>query len=143
MILPDVNLLLYAKDRLSAHHAGARVWLDETLSASAAVGFCWQVLSGFIRISTNPRLHVRPLTLREATETVDGWLAQPCAQIIGPTSRHWMEFQRQLESARATGNLVSDATLAALSVEHQATVYSTDQDFALFPLIRWVNPLAK
>ena len=141
MILPDVNLLLYAKDASSTPHARARKWLERTLSSAQPVGFCWPVLSGFIRIATHHKLHKRPLSLADATETVDEWLRQPCSRVIGPTNRHWEEFQRQLIFVHASGNLVSDATLAALSVEHQATIYSSDSDFSLFPHIRWVNPL--
>lgn len=139
-MIPDANLLLYAEDSLSKHHHAACQWWDGVLSASEPVYLCWPVLNAFIRISTNPRLHDRPLTLEEAIERVSSWLDQPCVQIIGPTQNHWQIFQEQLRNSGATGNLVSDAHLAALAIEHGSTLYSSDQDFARFPALHWINP---
>ncbi len=141
MILPDANLLLYAEDSLSAHHEKARIWWDEVLSSNTPVFLCWPVIGAFIRIATNPRLHDRPLTLEEAVERVDSWLAQPFVRLIGPTGAHWEIFQSQMKDCGATGNLISDAHLAALAAEHSATLFSSDQDFARFRTLKWVNPL--
>ena len=102
---------------------------------------CWPVLTAFIRIGTNVRLHRRPLTLREAVERVQSWLDQPCVRIISPTDQHWRLFQSMLRAGNATANLVSDAHLAALAVEHNAVLHSTDTDFARFRGVKWVNPL--
>ncbi|CAN5569545.1 type II toxin-antitoxin system VapC family toxin [soil metagenome] len=142
MILIDANLLLYAEDSLSEHHAAAREWWDEQLSGSEPVAFCWSALSAFIRVSTNARLHRRPLTLKEATERVESWFQQPCARVIHATEEHWKCFQRMLRTGNATGNLVSDAHLAALAVEHNCILHSTDSDFSRFPGLRWRNPIA-
>ncbi|MBA3351522.1 MAG: type II toxin-antitoxin system VapC family toxin [Blastocatellia bacterium] len=142
MILVDTNLLLYAEDSLSEHHAAAREWWDEQLSGSAPVALCWPVLSGFIRIGTNARLHRRPLTLKEATARVESWLQQPCARLVQATDEHWKCFQRMLHAGNATGNLVSDAHLAALAFEHNCILHSTDSDFARFPGLKWRNPIA-
>jgi uncharacterized protein len=138
----DANILLYAEDSLSEHHAAARSWWDEQLSGSAPVALCWPVLTAFIRIGTNPRLHQRPLTLKEAMERVQSWLDQPCVQLIQPTEAHWAVLQQMLRAGNATANLVSDAHLAALAVEHNCVLHSTDSDFARFRGLKWKNPVA-
>jgi toxin-antitoxin system PIN domain toxin len=142
MILVDANILLYAEDSLSEHHEAARTWWDTQLSSSDPVGLCWPVLSAFIRIATNARLHQRPLTIKEAVERVQSWLDQPCVRLVLPTDQHWSCFQRMLRSGNAVGNLVSDAHLAALAVEHNSVLQSTDSDFARFRGLRWKNPIA-
>ena len=143
MILVDANLLLYAEDSLSEHHAAAQDWWDEQLSGSEPVGLCWPVLNAFIRIGTNTRLHRRPLTLKEATERVESWFHQPCVRVLQPTDEHWSIFQQMLRGGNASGNLVSDAHLAALAVEHNCVLYSTDADFSRFRGLKWKNPLAR
>ncbi len=142
MILVDANLLLYAEDSLSEHHEVARNWWDAQLSGSEPVALCWPVLTAFIRIGTNARLHQRPLTLKEASERVQSWFDQPCVQIIQPTDQHWAIFQQMLRSGNAVGNLVSDAHLAALAVEHNCVLHSTDADFSRFKGLKWQNPIA-
>jgi uncharacterized protein len=143
MILVDANLLLYAEDSLSEHHELARRWWDDCLSGVDPVCFCWPVLKAFIRIGTNPRLHQRPLTLREACDRVQSWMDQPCARLIHPTEQHWVLFQQMLKEGKAVGNLVSDAHLAALAVEHNCVLQSTDSDFARFRRLKWKNPIAE
>jgi len=141
MILPDANLLLYAEDTLSPHHQMAASWWDGSLSGTDSVCLCWPVVNAFIRIATNARLHVRPLTRDEALERVSSWFAQPCVRLVNPTEFHWRIFQEQLNASSASGNLVSDAHLAALAVEHACVLYSTDRAFARFPSLKWINPL--
>lgn len=141
MILVDANILLYAEDSLSEHHESARSWWDAQLSASAPVCLCWPVVTAFIRIATNTRLHQRPLTLREAVDRVQSWFNQPCVRMIQPTEQHWDIFQRMLHDGNATANLVSDAHLAALAVEYNCELCSTDSDFARFPRLNWRNPV--
>jgi len=143
VILVDANLLLYAEDSLSENHEAARRWWDEQLSGSAPVCLCWQVINAFIRIGTNARLHQRPLTTKEAIERVQSWMNQPCVRVIQATDSHWPIFQRLLSNGKAVGNLVSDAHLAALAVEHNCTLQSTDSDFARFKGLKWGNPLAE
>ncbi|MDX2226390.1 MAG: TA system VapC family ribonuclease toxin [Verrucomicrobiae bacterium] len=142
MILVDANIILYAEDSLSENHEAAREWWDAQLSGVNPVGLCWPVLSAFMRISTNPRLHQRPLTTKEATRRIGSWLDQPCVQVIEAGPDHWRYFRALLEQVNATGNLVSDAHLAALSQEVGGVVCSTDRDFAMFPKIKWKNPLS-
>ena len=142
MILVDANLLLYAEDSLSEHHRAACAWWDEQLSGTSPVALCWPVLSAFIRIATNPRLHQRPLTIKESTGCVQSWLDQPCVRLIHPTEQHWTIFQRMLRQSNATANLVTDAHIAALAIEHNCALQSTDADFARFKGLKWQNPLA-
>jgi toxin-antitoxin system PIN domain toxin len=142
VILVDANLLLYAEDSSSEHHEAARTWWDAQLSGLDPVGLCWPVLNAFIRIGTNPRLHQRPLTLKEATERVQSWFDQPCVRLIQPTDQHWTIFQQMLRAGNAVGNLVSDAHLAALAVEHSCVLHSTDADFSRFRGLKWKNPIA-
>lgn len=141
MTLVDANILLYAEDSLSVRHAAARSWWDDRLSGTELVGLCWPVLTAFIRIATNPRLHQRPLTLEEASRRVQSWLEQPCVRLLQPTDQHWTIFRRVLREGNASGNLVSDAHLAALALEHNAELCSADADFARFPGLKWSNPL--
>jgi toxin-antitoxin system PIN domain toxin len=141
VILVDANIPLYAEDSLSEHHSMIRAWWDARLSGSEPVALCWPVLTAFLRIGTNPRLLRRPLTLPEATARVQSWLDQPCVRVLQPSDQHWTVFQRVLREGRATANLVSDAHLAALAVEHNCTLCSTDADFARFKSLKWMNPL--
>lgn len=141
MILVDANLLLYAEDSLSEHHEAARDWWDGLLSGSDPVALCWPVLAAFVRIGTNTRLHQRPLTITEAIHRVQSWLNQPCVRIVTPTEHHWALFQRMLRGGNATANIVSDAHLAALAVEHNCVLASTDRSFAAFHGLKWRNPI--
>ncbi|MDW7712023.1 MAG: type II toxin-antitoxin system VapC family toxin [Deferrisomatales bacterium] len=142
MILVDANLLLYAEDRLSPHHEAARGWWDEQLSGASPVCLSWPVIGAFVRIGTNPRIFRRPLTLGEALHRIQSWLEQPCTRVVVPTQRHWAVFRELLERGQATGNLVPDAHLAALAVEHGCELCSSDTDFVRFPGLTWRNPLA-
>jgi hypothetical protein len=141
VILVDANILLYAEDSLSPHHREVRVWWDERLSGTEPIGLCWTVLSAFIRIGTNPRIYKRPLALEQALTRVQSWLDQPGVKILHTTERHWRVFQRMLIAGQAAANLVTDAHLAALAIEHGCVLMSTDSDFARFPELKWKNPL--
>jgi uncharacterized protein len=143
VILVDANILLYAEDSLSEHHESARTWWDGQLSGTSVVCLCWPVLTAYIRVGTNARLHQRPLTVKEAISRIQSWIDQPCVRIIQPTEHHWDILQRMLQEGSATGNLVSDAHLAALAIEHNCELCSTDADFSRFPGLHWRNPLAK
>lgn len=142
MIFVDANILLYAEDSTSRHHELARQWWDAQLSNSEPVGLSWPVLNAFIRVGTNTRLHQRPLTVHEAVDRVQSWLDQPCVRILQPTDRHWGIFQSLLVQGNAVANLVSDAHLAALAIEHNCVLQSSDADFSRFPGLKWSNPLA-
>jgi toxin-antitoxin system PIN domain toxin len=141
VILVDANILLYAEDSLSAHHEVAREWWDSQLSGASPVCLCWTVISAFIRIATNPRIFEQPLSLKAAVERVQSWLDQPCVRLISATERHWAVFQSLLLEGQALGNLVTDAHLAALAMQHGCVLMSSDADFARFGKLRWTNPL--
>jgi len=141
VILVDANLLLYAEDSLSPSHAAARSWWDAQLSGSAPVCLCWTVLCAFLRIATNPRVFEQPLSLDEGMARIQSWLDQPCTRLVLPTERHWIVMREMLEDGQATANLVTDAHLAALAMEHGCELMSTDADFARFPKLAWRNPL--
>ena len=142
MILVDANLLLYAYDPNAAEHEASRLWLEATLSGSALVRFSWLTLWGFLRIITNPRVFEHPLTIAEAEGHVSAWLAQPSAGILEPGERHWEILRQLARDGQATGPLVMDAALAAIAIEHGATLCTTDRDFARFPDLTWTNPIA-
>ena len=142
MILIDANLLLYAYDPRSHEHEAAKAWLEATLSGSPLVRFAWLTLWAFLRISTNSRVYERPLSPAEAAQAVSAWLAQPSAGVLDPGERHWEILRRLTHDGQSSGPLVMDAALAAIAIEHGATLQTTDRDFARFSGLRWVNPLA-
>ena len=141
MILVDANLLLYAYQPRSAHHEGSRRWLESVLSSPELVRFAWVTLWAFIRISTNPRVFEQPLVVSEAEGIVSSWLEQPNAGILEPGERHWQILCSLMSDGQTSAALVMDAALAAIALEHGATLYSTDRDFARFTGLIVVNPL--
>ena len=142
MILVDANLLLYAYDPRAAGHDASRRWLEEALSGQALVRFAWLSLWAFLRISTNPRVFEHPLTIAEAEAAVGAWLEQPVAGILEPGERHWEILRRLMRDGQASGPLVMDAALAALAIEHGATLCTTDRDFARFDDLKWEDPIS-
>ena len=142
MILVDANLLIYAVDRDSPHHAVARRWLEQALSGSESVGIPWIVALAFVRITTHPRIMRSPLSVPRSLGYVDEWLLQPFVRLVGPGEMHWPILRNLLTASGAAGNLTSDAHLAALALEHGATVASGDRDFGRFAGVVHVNPLA-
>lgn len=141
MKLPDVNLLLYALDAASPHHARAKPWLEQALSGTEPVGFAWPVLLAFLRLSTRAQLFDNPLKPAEAFDVIEGWLAQPPALVLHPTERHSGILRGLVLPLGTAGNITTDAHLAALAIEHGGEVCSADTDFARFPGLRWTNPL--
>jgi toxin-antitoxin system PIN domain toxin len=139
--LPDVNLLLYAYDSRSPRHSPARHWLERALSGAETVGLAWNVLLAFIRLSTRPAVVENPYSVEEAIGLVESWLAQPCTTMVHPTERHAVLLRELLAPLGTAGNLTSDAHLAALAIEHGATLCSSDVDFSRFAGLRWVDPL--
>ncbi len=142
-MLVDANLLLFAVDESSAFHQGATEWLTRQLNGPRRVGLPWEVLTAFLRISTNPRAAESPLDPGQAWGYVADWLASEGVWIPGPTSRHDEVLGALITRYQLRGNLVSDAQLAALAIEHGLVVMSADTDFARFAEIRWENPLAE
>lgn len=141
-MLVDVNVLLLAVDARSARHERARKWLTATLNGTRRVGLPWQSLGGFLRIATHPRALENPLAPAEAMRFVEDWLSADLVWIPAPGPSHAELLGNLLAEHDIRGNLVPDAQLAALAIEHGLTVCSTDTDFARFPEIEWQNPVA-
>jgi toxin-antitoxin system PIN domain toxin len=141
VILVDANLLVYAHVSSFAQHQRARGWLDQKLSENAPVGLPWESLVAFLRIVTNPRIFERPASIRDAWQQVAAWLDCEVVWVPQPSERHASILERLLGDSSVRANLVHDAHLAALAIEHGLQVCSTDGDFARFPELRWENPL--
>ena len=141
MILVDANVLLYAEDKLCPQHDKARQWWVSQLSGDSPVCLCWMVITAFIRIGTNRRVFKYPLSLKKAVNRIQSWIDQPCTRLIQPTEQHWQILQDMLIHGQAVDNLVTDAYIAALAIEHGCVLYSTDSDFSRFPNLKWKNPL--
>jgi toxin-antitoxin system PIN domain toxin len=140
MNVVDANVLLYAVNADSDRHTEARRWLDAALSGAAVVGFSWMALLAFVRLSTKSSLFPQPLTSEQAFDRIDAWLSQPAAVLVEPTARHAEIMRTLLTGAGTAGNLVSDAHLAALAIEHRGRVVSYDSDFGRFPGLIWAAP---
>ena len=137
MRMPDVNVLLYAVNQDGPHHEAARTWLEASFARPQGIGFAWAALLGFLRLSTRSGIFTRPLPIESALGVVDTWLHHPSATVIGETERHAGVLSRLLLGAGTGGNLVSDAHLAALTIEHNAELGSFDRDFDRFAGLRW------
>ncbi len=142
MILVDANLLIYARLSSFSQNASARRWLDTKLNGSAAVALPWASLLAFVRITTNPRILERPLPLELAWRQITEWLARPPVWVPSPGDAHTGILGELLAKSGAGGNLVPDAHLAALAIEHGLRLCTTDGDFARFKGLTWENPLA-
>ena len=140
-MLVDANILLYAVDETSPFHQAARVWLEEALNADRRVGIPWSSATAFVRIATHPRALRSPLSPAAAWAFVEDWLDAPTTWIPAPGPSHRSIFGRLVRQLDLRGNLVSDAALAALCIEHGLTIVSADSDFARFSEIQWVNPI--
>ena len=143
MILVDANLLLHAYNPGSVEHHASRAWLERTWSGTDFVLFAWLSLWAFLRISTNTRVFEHPLSIDEAEAIVSSWLAQPTVGVLEPADRHWDILRVLARDGQVTGPLLMDAVLAAIAIEHGATLCTTDRDFARFPGLAWTNPIAK
>jgi toxin-antitoxin system PIN domain toxin len=140
-MLLDANLLLYAVHKEAPQHDAAAEWMTEQLNGSKRVGFPWQSLAAFLRISTHPRAFQRPLAPATAWQRITDWLSAPVAWIPQPGSEHARILGQLITAYEISGNLVPDAQLAALAIEHGISICSTDTDFARFRELRWINPL--
>ena len=141
-MLVDANVLLYAVDTSAVEHGVASRWLEEQLNGNRRVGLPWESLGAFVRIATHPRAARNPLTAEQAWDIVEAWLGAPAAWIPLPTDQHVNVLGDLMRRYRVTGNLVSDAHLAALALEHGLELCSADTDFARFRELRWRNPMS-
>ncbi len=141
MILIDTNIWLYACLADTPHHPPCRIWLEDALSGEERIALPWQVAVSVLRISTQPRLLERPLSLDEALQLVKGWIEHPLVEVLTPGEQHWSILQHLLLQIGSAGNLSNDAHLAALALEHECSLCSADADFRRFPGLRLINPL--
>ena len=142
MILVDANILIYAYHDTAPQHDAAKGWLETTLNNEEPVAFALATLLAFVRISTDAALYRRPLSTLDALAAVSGWRARQNVQFIGPTDRHWEILGRVATTGQARGPLMMDAHLAALAIEHNATLATNDRGFARFPGLKVRFPLA-
>ena len=140
MILPDANTLLYAANRSASQHASAVRALQEGYQSPRGVGFAWMALLAFLRLSTRSGIFPHPLHVEDALRVVAHWLDHPAAWVLNPGERHAEILARLLMAAGTAGNLTSDAHLAALAIEHDATIITYDRDFARFADAQWLTP---
>ncbi len=142
MIVVDANLLIYSYDVRSADHKKSVAWLEDVLSGDETVGLPWQSVTAFLRVVTNRRLPGVRATVEQALLAVEEWLREPNVQMLSSGDQHWSVLRRMIVDGQASGPLVSDAEIAALTVEYGGVLHTADRDFARFPGLRWVNPLA-
>lgn len=143
MILPDVNLLLYATDAEAPLHKKARQWLEELLAGPEMIAFSSSTVLAFLRISTSRSAFRAPLSVEIALDVVATWLHHPSVMLVHAGPKHFLILRELLVGAGAGGNLTSDAHLAPLAIEHSATLCSADRDFGRFPRLHWINPLER
>lgn len=142
MIFLDANLLIYAVNADAPLNHQAKTWVQDTLDGQRGpVAMSWFSLIAFVRIITNPKIISAPRSLDEALQQVNAWLALPNVTLIEPGSNHLHHFEAVCRATNAKGNLITDAHLAALAIEHGCELASCDTDFAKFPGLRWINPL--
>lgn len=140
MFVPDANVLIYATDTTSPKHEACRAWLANALGGATPVGFAWTVLLAIVRLTTKSQIFTQPLSVSEAFNLVEGWLEQPAAVVVSPGKGHAIGVRRLLEAVGTGGNLVGDAHLAAIAIEHGAAVVSCDNDFSRFSGVKWIDP---
>ena len=141
MILPDVNLLVYAYNRAAPLHAAARAWWEEAMNRQSPVGIAWAAAFGFVRLVTHPAVLEEPLRPQAALDRVQAWLERPHVQLVEPGSRHLTIVRGLFQATGVGGNLTTDTHLAALAIEHRCELHSNDSDFERFPGLKWRNPL--
>jgi toxin-antitoxin system PIN domain toxin len=141
MILPDLNLLMYAYNRGMPQHEMARSWWEDCLNGNESIGLPWTVALGFVRLCTHRKVLDRPWTADEALDVVESWRAHPLVTMLDPGPTHLPQLRELLEQAGTAGPLTTDAHLAALAIEHGCRLYSNDADFGRFEPLVWRNPL--
>ena len=141
MILPDINLLVYAYNSDAPNHRQARSWWEACLSGDRPVALPWVVLLGYLRLTTSRSVLDDPFSAKEALGHIRSWLERPQTQILHPGPRHLDLLESLMRDSNPSKNLTTDIHLAALAIEHQAELHSNDGDFARFPGLRWTNPL--
>ena len=140
-MLVDANILLYAVDEASPFHSASKAWLETSLNGPRRVALPWQSLTGFLRIATNPRAMAAPLAPGDAWAIVEAWLGARNSWVPEPGPGHGEILGRLMRDLHLSANLIPDAALAALCIEHGLSIVSADSDFARFPELEWINPI--
>lgn len=143
MVLPDINILVYALDKSSPHHRAAREWWEEQLNGTQTVFLSWVVMLGLLRLLTNPRVFHHPYEASEVLAMLEGWLSLPHVRIIHPADGHLELLTKMIGAVRTAGNLTTDIHLAALAIERGSVLCSADADFSRFQGLKWKNPLKR
>ncbi len=143
MIIPDVNLLVYAYDSKSPWHTQAAAWWSSCLSGSGSIGLCWVVALGFLRLWTNPKVFENPMSMDQAIGHVESWLQRPMVRIVHPGPKHAELVFDFLRAEGKGGNVITDAHIATIALEVRGVVHTTDTDFWRFRGVKCVNPLHK
>jgi uncharacterized protein len=141
LIVPDINLLVYAHNEAAALHAPAREWWEGLMSREVPIGLPWAVAFGFVRLVTHPSVLEDPLAPLDALDRVESWLERPNLETLEPGPRHLRIVRDLFEASGLAAGLTTDTHIAAVAIEHQAEVHSNDVDFGRFPGLRWSNPL--
>jgi uncharacterized protein len=141
MVLPDINLLVYAHNSRAAHHQKAREWWNRCLQGHEGVALAWMVILGFVRIVTHPKIFERPMTVEDAIGRVEEWLSLAHIHLVHPAQTHFQTWSSLLKAVGTAANLTTDAHLAALAIERGLILQTTDADFARFPGLKWENPI--
>ncbi|MBN1962839.1 MAG: PIN domain-containing protein [Deltaproteobacteria bacterium] len=141
MYLVDANIILYVYDSISPFHKVACHWWEDCLSNDRQIRLAWSTVLAFLRISTHPRLLHKPFLIADAAKHVESWFARPMVDYLHPTNRHWQIFKKLIQDGQANGNLIPDAHLAALAIEHGAILCTCDRDFSRFDGMQVLNPL--
>ena len=141
MILPDINLLVYAHNVSAMHHQKALRWWNGCLQGHESVVLAWAVVLGFVRVVTHPKVFERPMSVEGALDRVEEWLGLPHVHLLHPTENHFTTWSSLLKRVGTAGDLTTDAHLAALAIERGLILHTTDADFARFPGLKWKNPL--
>lgn len=141
MIVPDLNLLVYAHTTGAPLHEPARLWWEDLVNGTERVGVPWIVAAGFVRLLTHPNVLSNPVAPEHVVDLMAEWFRSPSVTPLNPGTQHLAIFRNMLVNVGVGRNLVTDSHIAALAIEHQAEVHSNDSDFARFPGLRWHNPL--
>jgi hypothetical protein len=142
VIIPDVNLLVYAYTAKAPRHAAARAWWERVVTSGEPVGLPWAVTLGFLRLMTHPAVLETPMRPEVAIAAIESWFERTNVLVLDPGPRHLQILRGLVAEIGLAANLTTDAHLAALAIEHGCALYSNDADFARFPGLLWVNPLA-
>lgn len=142
MIVIDANVLLYAHDSSDPRHKAAARWFEATIGSTEAVAFALTTVLAFIRLSTDPRVYAVPIDVPRAIELVESWLRRDNVHLIGPTDAHWRTLLDLAVAGQARGPQVMDAHLAALTIEHGATLATVDRGFSRYADLRTIDPTA-